>query len=61
LGPEHPGYFPVGDDAALAALLLRAEEEPRFLEHLHAFGAERATLFTPAREREALRRIVSRL
>ena len=61
LGPEHPGYFPVGDDAALAALLRRAEEEPRFLEHLHAFGAERATLFTPAREREALHRIVSRL
>lgn len=61
LGLEHPGYFPVGDDATLAALLLRAEEEPRFLERLHASGAERSLLFTPARERETLRRIVSRL
>ncbi|WP_267426054.1 selenoneine biosynthesis selenosugar synthase SenB [Methylobacterium sp. GC_Met_2] len=59
LGPEHPGYFPVGDDAALAAQLLRAEEEPCFLAHLHASGAERATLFTPAREREGLRRVIS--
>ncbi|MBE7204764.1 MAG: TIGR04348 family glycosyltransferase [Parafilimonas terrae] len=60
LGPEHPGYFPVGDDAALAELLLRVEEEPRFLHHLHALGAERAKLFTPAREREGLRRVIVR-
>lgn len=60
LGSSYPGYFPVGDDATLAALLLRAEEEPEFLAALGASGAARADLFTPAHERESLRRVVAR-
>ncbi|TXN01577.1 MULTISPECIES: selenoneine biosynthesis selenosugar synthase SenB [unclassified Methylobacterium] len=60
LGPAYPGYFPVFDEAALAALLLRAEEEPGFLDTLAACGAARADLFAPARERESLRRVVAR-
>ncbi|MBP1179418.1 selenoneine biosynthesis selenosugar synthase SenB [Methylobacterium sp. PvR107] len=60
LGSSYPGYFPVGDDAALAALLLRAEEEPAFLSTLAAYGAARAELFAPAQECESLRRVVAR-
>lgn len=52
LGPDYPGYFPTGDDAALAAMLLRAEEEPAFLQVLLEHGGMRAHLFSPARERD---------
>lgn len=60
LGPDYPGYFPVGDDASLAALLLRAEEEPAFLQAMHDYGTMRAHLFAPALERESLRQIFAR-
>ncbi|BAU94059.1 glycosyl transferase group 1 (plasmid) [Methylorubrum populi] len=58
LGPAYPGYFPIGDDAALAGMLLRAEEDPQFLRALSNGGAARAYLFSPAQERESLRRVV---
>ncbi|WP_245876486.1 selenoneine biosynthesis selenosugar synthase SenB [Caldimonas caldifontis] len=51
LGPDHAGYFPVGDDAALASLVARCRDEPGFLEALQAQGQRRATLFEPDRER----------
>ncbi len=60
LGPTYPGYFPVGDDAALAALLLRAEAEPGFLTALGTCCTARADRFAPAQERESLRRVVAR-
>ncbi|WP_082512923.1 selenoneine biosynthesis selenosugar synthase SenB [Methylobacterium sp. Leaf125] len=60
LGPDYPGYFPTGDDAALAAMLLRAEEEPAFLQVLLEHGGMRAHLFSPARERESLHQIFAR-
>lgn len=60
LGPDYPGYFPTGDDAALATMLLRAEEEPAFLQTLHDCGGMRAHLFSTARERESLRQILAR-
>lgn len=53
LGEEYPGYFPVGDTDALAALLERAELDPRFYAALQAGGAARTPLFTPERERAA--------
>jgi putative glycosyltransferase (TIGR04348 family) len=55
LGSGYPGYFPVGDDAALAALIARCRAEPGFLERLRAGCAARAPLFDPARERAAVR------
>ena len=61
LGEDHPGLFPVGDAAALAALLLRAEEEPPFLEALRARSIALQPLVEPAREREAWRRLLARL
>ncbi len=54
LGRGYPGLFPVGDDAAAAALLLRAESEPAFLEQLRQACEQRAPLFAPAREQAAV-------
>ena len=53
LGPDYPGYFPVGDTAALAALLGRAEREPAFLDRLRQECARVLPLLDPARERAA--------
>lgn len=55
LGADYPGTYPVGDTAALAALLERAETDAAYLEQLTAACAARAPLFTPDREREAWR------
>lgn len=61
LGDDYPGLFPVGDDAALAGLLGRAETDPGFLHRLRErCDAVRGEL-TPAREREAWRRLLSEL
>ena len=57
LGRDYEGYFPVGDDAALAALLERASREARFLARLRAQCARRARLFSPARERREVVRL----
>jgi len=61
LGEDHPGLFPVGDAAALAALLSRAEQEPPFLQALRARSIALQPLVDPAREREAWRRLLARL
>jgi putative glycosyltransferase (TIGR04348 family) len=53
LGREYPGYFPVGDTEALAALLHRAETDDAFINELRRQCAARALLFTPAREQQA--------
>jgi putative glycosyltransferase (TIGR04348 family) len=53
LGVDHPGAFPVGDTAALAALMSRAETDADFLEALRRRSRELAPLVTPEREREA--------
>jgi putative glycosyltransferase (TIGR04348 family) len=54
LGENYPGYFPARDEAALAALLLRAETEPDFLQTLSQHVERKATDFTPAAEQKAL-------
>ena len=61
LGHNYPGYFPVGDTAALARLLRRAEAEPPFRAALERHRAKRAPLFAPEREREAWGRLLARL
>jgi len=50
LGEGHPGYFPVGDTAALAALLRRAETDAPWLEALRASGDRLRPLVTPEEE-----------
>jgi len=61
LGDDYDGYFRVGDDAAIAALIRRCQAEPAFLDHLRAQCARRAPLFSPTRERAAVRRLAHNL
>jgi putative glycosyltransferase (TIGR04348 family) len=61
LGPGYPGYFPVGDARALAALLERAEGDAGFRAELRAGVARALPLVHPAREREGWRALLDEL
>jgi putative glycosyltransferase (TIGR04348 family) len=50
LGERYPGYFPVGDTAALARLLIRAESDSGFYRRLRSQMKRLAPLFRPAEE-----------
>lgn len=54
LGAGYPGYFPVGDDRALAALLARARSDRAFYARLKRACAARAPRFRREHERAAL-------
>jgi putative glycosyltransferase (TIGR04348 family) len=53
LGTDYPGYFEVGDTAALAALLERAERDAAFYEELRRRCALLRPMVEPRRERAA--------
>jgi putative glycosyltransferase (TIGR04348 family) len=60
LGADYAGYFPVGDAAALAALLRRCAAEPGFLALLQSQCTRRAPLFAPdAEQRHVLNLVLS--
>lgn len=61
LGSDHSATFAVGDDAALAALLAQARDDPDMLPHLLRQGELRAPLFAPEAEAATLHRIVAGL
>ena len=61
LGSEYPGYFPVGDAQALAERLEALARDPAGLISLRRACKGIAHLFTPQRERSALRRLVIEL
>lgn len=61
LGDHYPGYFPVGDDAALAILLARAERDPAFYRELEDACARLAPMVHPDRELEAWRALLAEL
>lgn len=61
LGATYPGYFPVGDTKALAALMRRIEGDARFARRLSEAVRARAALFAPRREVAAWRRLLSGL
>jgi len=61
LGADYPGYFPVGDTEALAALLHRAETDPGFYGTLRARCRQLRPLVRPAREREGWRLLLREL
>jgi putative glycosyltransferase (TIGR04348 family) len=61
LGDGYRGYFPLGDDAALATALCSLRDEPDTLAHLQAQCAARVPLFDPARESRALHELVDKL
>ncbi|GAB4172531.1 MAG: hypothetical protein Fur0039_13370 [Rhodocyclaceae bacterium] len=50
LGPDYPGYFPPGDEDALAAAALRAMRDPEWLARLTRAVQARAPLFDPRTE-----------
>lgn len=61
LGPQYPGYYPVGNTKALAALLLRAERDSAFYRALKQACTARSPLFAPARERRAWKSLLGEL
>lgn len=61
LGDDYPGYFPVGDTNALAALLHRVETSETFYESLTAHGHDLASLFHPDREQAAWQNLIDEL
>jgi putative glycosyltransferase (TIGR04348 family) len=61
LGPDYPGYFPVGDTEALAALIGRAETDAGFYGALRARCRRLRPLVKPSRERESWRRLLREL
>ncbi len=58
LGDHYPGYYPVGDDEALADLMLRAESEPAYLAELREHCDRLAPHFAPERERLAWKELL---
>ncbi len=58
LGADYAGYFDLGDDAALAELLLRCRDDAAFLPLLGQQCEARAALFEPAREQKLLNQLV---
>lgn len=61
LGADYGGYFAVGDDGALAALLERARDEAAMLPALVRQIQRRAPLFAPEAEAATLHRLVRAL
>lgn len=59
LGADHGAFFAPGDDAALAALILQARDDPDMLPALQRQAALRAPLFAPEAEAASLCRLVS--
>lgn len=61
LGADYAGWFEVGDDAGLAALVARCMADPAFVERLRAQCAARAPRFAPDRERASVRALAHNL
>lgn len=54
LGEDYPGVYPVGDEAELARLIQRAEQDPVWLDELRTIVCDLAADFTPEREQASL-------
>jgi putative glycosyltransferase (TIGR04348 family) len=61
LGEGYPGFYPVGDEAALAALLWRAESDPDWRDQLRNRCLALRPLVDPGHEREGWRRLLAEL
>ncbi len=61
LGEDYPGLFPVGDQAALTALLLRCEEDRKFYETLRQYGEALVDQFLPEREKASLALVLEKV
>lgn len=61
LGDQYPGYYPVGDEKALAALLARAQDDADWRLSLQAAVTARRFAVDPAAERDALQALIGEL
>lgn len=61
LGASYTGYFPAGDERALASLLLRTETDAAFYEELRRRCRRAAALVSPSRERRCWQRLLQEL
>jgi putative glycosyltransferase (TIGR04348 family) len=61
LGTDYPGFFEPRDAAALAALLVRSLEDPRFLAEARRACERRKALFRPRAEAAAVGALAARL
>jgi L-histidine Nalpha-methyltransferase len=61
LGEDYPGFFPVGDTEALAALLERFERDEAFRDRLGGATQALKAQVDPMRERAALRAVIDEL
>lgn len=59
LGAGYPGYYPTGDEAALAALLTRAQADPGFYRRLLHWVRKLRPMVAPRNEAAALRAAIS--
>ena len=59
LGADYSGYFELGNDAQLAALVQRCAVEPAFLARLRHQCAQRAPLFAPHIEKRLVLNLVT--
>ncbi len=58
LGKDYPGYFPVGDYKQLANLIIRAENDPGFLQELEQWVKSISFRFEPKAERDSLKKLL---
>jgi hypothetical protein len=61
LGLPYPGYFPVGNERALARLISRAERDSAFYRELESACARRAPLISIEHEKSALDNLIDEL
>ena len=61
LGRNYPGYYRLGDEHALARLLVRAERDEAYYAALERSCAARAPLVRPEHERASLERLLAEL
>ncbi len=59
LGKNYPGYYPYGDTKALRSLLLKAENDQSFLNKLTKACKSKAPLFTYAKEKNNLKKLLN--
>jgi putative glycosyltransferase (TIGR04348 family) len=61
LGADYPGYFPAGDFARLAQLLVHAETDAQWYQELRRRCTALRALVAPERERESWRQLLAEL
>jgi len=59
LGRDYPGYYPVEDTGKLTELLMRAENDPKYLKDLTRRCKARAKMFRPEAEQKKWKQVLA--